>query len=207
VPPQTGWQPTASPQIAWQAADSLRADDSPATSNPGILAPAFSSLAPTATATAADDVLELSDVLSTPIPLAPIAPFSSQLTSDVPLLAVLSTSQSEPQTIQPIAPLTEPAPPISAGSFDLGTGHLSPQIELSSGGSVNLAQDVNLGTVSQSEPVADFPIPEAVIEEIVNRVIQRLSTNAIQEIAWEVVPEMAELLILKQISQQKHLVH
>ena len=211
---QTGWQPTAQPQTGWQSSAPPLADVSTSAVNHEVLAPAFSSLAPMATAAVTDDVLELSDVLPPPAPMAPVVSLTSQLASEVPLLAVLSTLPTEEQEVQPTITLTESAPPIFAGSFDLGTGHLSPQAELQPNDNVNLSQDLNLSTVAQPAPASDFPISEsdfpiseAVIEEIVNRVIQRLSTNAIQEIAWEVVPEMAELLIRKQISQQKHLAH
>ncbi len=47
-------------------------------------------------------------------------------------------------------------------------------------------------------------IPPALIDEIVNRVVARLSEKAIQEIAWEVVPEMAELIIRKQLAEKSH---
>ncbi len=194
-------------QTGWQAAAPMLADVSQTTSKPEVMASGFPSLAPPVAHPAADDVLELSDVLSDPVPMAPVAPLSSQLASDVPLLAVLSNSPDISPAPEPNLFPLEAAPPMFAGSFDLATGHLAPQSESPPSDSVSSMQDVNLGTLTQPAPTADFPISEAVIEEIVNRVIQRLSTNAIQEIAWEVVPEMAELLIRKQISQQKHLAH
>lgn len=194
-------------QPGWQAAAPMLADVAQTISQPEVMASSFPSLVPPIAHSAADDVLELSDVLSDPVPMAPVAPLSSQLASDVPLLAVLSNSPAVSPDPEPNLSPPEAAPPMFAGSFDLATGNLALQSESQPSDSVSSMQDVNPGNVTQPAPTAGFPISEAVIEEIVNRVIQRLSTNAIQEIAWEVVPEMAELLIRKQISQQKHLAH
>jgi|GEM_PF-1177033 len=46
-------------------------------------------------------------------------------------------------------------------------------------------------------------IPEQLIEEIVRRVIARMSDSVVREIAWEVVPDLAELLIKKLLEQKK----
>jgi CheY-like chemotaxis protein len=211
---QSGWQAPTSPNSEWQSVTPTYADVAPPASPPDVMASAFPSLAsPSASfgASASDDVLELADVLSSvPAPAAPLATLSSQSVTDVPLLAVLSAAPAisqAPEPISPSAPSAEAAPPMFAGSFDLAAGHLPLQPELPPSDATSLKQDVPLGAISQPAATADFPISEALIEEIVNRVIQRLSTNAIQEIAWEVVPEMAELLIRKQISQQKQLAH
>jgi CheY-like chemotaxis protein len=64
-------------------------------------------------------------------------------------------------------------------------------------------QDLDLGSVSaQAEVLTAYNIPPALIDEIVNRVVERLSEKAIQEIAWEVVPEMAELIIRQQLAEK-----
>jgi CheY-like chemotaxis protein len=46
-------------------------------------------------------------------------------------------------------------------------------------------------------------IPQHLIDEIVRRAIAKMSDEVVREIAWEVVPDMAELLLKKQIKEQK----
>ena len=41
------------------------------------------------------------------------------------------------------------------------------------------------------------------IEAIARRVVEHLSDNVVREIAWEVVPDLAELLIKQKISEQQ----
>lgn len=45
-------------------------------------------------------------------------------------------------------------------------------------------------------------VSEDLIEEIVQRVVERLSDRAVREIAWEVVPDLAELII-RRIAEEK----
>ncbi len=61
-------------------------------------------------------------------------------------------------------------------------------------------QDLAAGVIT--EPLNRAPISQALIEEIVNRVVERLSEKAIQEIAWEVVPEMAEVIIRQHLAEK-----
>ncbi|MCS6885343.1 MAG: hypothetical protein NZ558_07975, partial [Blastocatellia bacterium] len=42
-------------------------------------------------------------------------------------------------------------------------------------------------------------IPQQLIDEIVRRTIAQMSENVVREIAWEVVPDLAELLIKKKL--------
>lgn len=44
-------------------------------------------------------------------------------------------------------------------------------------------------------------IPQHLIDEIVKRTIAQMSENVVREIAWEVVPDLAELLIKKRLDQ------
>ncbi len=208
---QPEWQPTTPSE--WQSATLTNVPQ------PEPISPSFASLSlvPNATTmgtlaldTSTEDVLELCDVLlpdTAGAPLAVAAPRANQFASDVPLLAVLGTTPALTEEIPANALPAEASPATCAESFDVAAGHVSLQIDLAPITSTSPVQDVNVGTVSKPDEAAALHLPEAVIEEIVNRVIQRLSTSAIQEIAWEVVPEMAELLIRKQISQQKQLAH
>jgi CheY-like chemotaxis protein len=45
---------------------------------------------------------------------------------------------------------------------------------------------------------------DGLITQVVDRVVQKMSPDVIREVAWEVVPELSELLIRQVIEQQKH---
>lgn len=157
----------------------------------------------------ADDVLELSDVYSDRGGASSTAAslLSDQFTSEMPLLAVLGNTLSNTEESQSIIAPIESSQSGFAGSFDVATGNIPHLAETISMATPPAAQDDNIGIVLPPSGDNSIHIPDTVIEEIVNRVIQRLSTKAIQEIAWEVVPEMAELLIRKQLSQHNQLTH
>lgn len=211
----TEWQPTTPLQSEWQSVAPVlspipQAEPLSSSFAPLSLAPNAMTMEPLAMDSASEDVLELSDVLLPDTGGATLTVATSranQFASDMPLLAVLGTSSALTEEIPTNTPATESNPATFAESFDVAVGHVAPPTEVIPVAQTSPVQDVNVGTVFKSDEVAALHIPEAVIEEIVNRVIQRLSTNAIQEIAWEVVPEMAELLIRKQISQQQQLAH
>jgi hypothetical protein len=44
-------------------------------------------------------------------------------------------------------------------------------------------------------------LPEELVSAIVERVVRRLSDEAVREIAWQVVPDLAELLIKKKLEE------
>lgn len=160
-----------------------------------------------------DDVLDLPEMLSVPSEhgrLAPSASFASA--NDIPLLSVLPPVAAAPTN----EAVTENVAEASfATAFDLGMGQCNPDTPTFADEVFSPPAETFLPVVS-APPVAAAPtaamhtaspLSEAVIEEIVNRVVQRLSAQAIQEIAWEVVPEMAELLIRKQLSSHPQLSH
>jgi CheY-like chemotaxis protein len=70
-------------------------------------------------------------------------------------------------------------------------------------------EDIGFGQVASSgnlsaDQMTVQSFSPALIDEIVNRVVARLSEKAIQQIAWEVVPEMAEVIIRRQLSEKPH---
>ena len=76
--------------------------------------------------------------------------------------------------------------------------------EVSAAGSAK--QDSGVGIVAPATELNADSVPTvspALIDEIVNRVVARLSEKAIQQIAWEVVPEMAEVIIRKQLAEKQ----
>lgn len=167
-----------------------------------------------------DEVLDLDDVLN-PAPMVTLPETDLFADADnLPVLAHLTHS------VEPVSE-TQPAPdftPMPLLNVDLDTGQnlssvAEPALELSPIepltqplewplGSPMVAaqveqpqkQDTGHGQSNTFEP---NQFSEAMIEQIVNRVVERLSSKAIEEVAWEVVPELAEALIRKQMAQQK----
>lgn len=178
-------------------------------------APSPLTLAATEAGEAMDDVLDLSEVLA-PNAAPPdagtgLATVFAPL-NETPLLAVLP-SPAEPGPTNPTVVDSNEAASFTT-AFDLGVGQVQldplasdPMVASEVALSPSPAMPLSGEATPMAQPHGGLPISEAVIEEIVNRVVQRLSTQAIQEIAWEVVPEMAELLIRKQISQHPQLSH
>jgi hypothetical protein len=50
---------------------------------------------------------------------------------------------------------------------------------------------------------SDSALSPAVIDAIARRVVEQMSDKVIREIAWEVVPELSELLIKRKLNEQK----
>ncbi len=171
-----------------------------------------------------EDVLDLSEPAPLTMPsiqptttVASMSPPVSTINSDDLLLSVMPT---EPEVSLPEGTtlMNSSALQDMNLSMDVGLGTLMP---LSSAEPVVASAPVLEATPAPVEEMAPtviaavlapisegtMQIPESVIEDIIDRVIQKLSAKAIQDVAWEVVPEMAELLIRKQIAQQKQLSH
>ena len=54
----------------------------------------------------------------------------------------------------------------------------------------------------QSTPVSAQELSPEMIDAIARRAVEHLSEKVIQEIAWEVVPQLAELLIKRQLEEK-----
>jgi hypothetical protein len=70
------------------------------------------------------------------------------------------------------------------------------------------AADLGPGTLysgPQPQPGATPATPQTLtpeqIDDIARRVVERLSDQVIREVAWEVIPDLAEILIRKRISE------
>jgi CheY-like chemotaxis protein len=172
-----------------------------------------------------EDVLDLSE--HTPLTMPSIQPATAMASMNAPAPTnssddlLLSVMHSEPEASLPESTTLMDSSAMQGLSMDVGLGTLMP---LSSIETVSASVPETISeAISEMTPavmpvvsetfsesarqVSESVIPESVIEDIVNRVIQKLSAKAIQDVAWEVVPEMAELLIRKQIAQQKQLSH
>jgi hypothetical protein len=86
-----------------------------------------------------------------------------------------------------------------------------PQLERITDGPEDLARSVvvaesagpSVSTTLKSEELPEQLSPEA-IDAIARRVVALMSEKAVQEIAWEVVPQLAELMIKRQLEEKKH---
>ncbi len=186
-----------------------------------------SMMAATPETLAEEDVLDLSEYTPLTMPSIQPAPALASMSSPVPTSGsddlLLSTMHSEPEVIVPEGTTLMDTSAIQDMnlSMDVGLGTLMPMTTPIETVSEPVLETIS-ETIPESEsaplemPMASTPvsfnesamqIPESLVEDIVNRVIQKLSAKAIQDVAWEVVPEMAELLIRKQIAQQKQLAH
>jgi CheY-like chemotaxis protein len=107
-------------------------------------------------------------------------------------------------TTLPVIPL---APSIPAAATPLPSGELditALDSETSSGidnldskkAIVNNKLEISQGAITSIEQ-----IPQALVDEIVRRTIAQMSDAVVREIAWEIVPELAEIMIKKRMTQ------
>ncbi len=113
----------------------------------------------------------------------------------------LFADEPEPTQISEVAPAASFIVPAVAASMTLATLAATSETQAEPGEKQDHGVGVAAHKLSSSEPTA-HSISPALIDEIVNRVVARLSEKAIQEIAWEVVPEMAELIIRKHLAEK-----
>jgi CheY-like chemotaxis protein len=93
--------------------------------------------------------------------------------------------------IRPQAFVQEAKPEMQPEPEPETTAETEPQIE---------AKEEPAVTIAEAEPTHSFP-PE-LIEAIAQKVAERISDKAIRDIAWEVVPQMTELII-KKMAEEK----
>ncbi len=60
------------------------------------------------------------------------------------------------------------------------------------------------GSRASQPETAPFPITDELVNAIVEKVIKRISPDIVREIAWEVVPEMSEILIRQYLEELKN---
>jgi CheY-like chemotaxis protein len=58
------------------------------------------------------------------------------------------------------------------------------------------------GSRQEASAAEGVELPEEIINLIVDRVVRRLSTDVVREVAWEVIPELAEIII-RQVLNEK----
>jgi CheY-like chemotaxis protein len=153
---------------------------------------------------------------------ATTTPECAELESDDTELMPLDSCQPAAESTEvlasaeadPLVPLKMPEPDAvlesaftSENNALNGYGQESAIGEISQAQPASIEQSVKQDTSAgiETAPTDGFDLqafPPALLDEIAKRVVERLSERAIQEIAWEVVPEMAELLIRKQLAEK-----
>ncbi|OYT73582.1 MAG: hypothetical protein CFK52_01285 [Chloracidobacterium sp. CP2_5A] len=108
----------------------------------------------------------------------------------------------EATTLPPFAPIAE----TPAGEAEATTARAAYE------GSEDLTQPIPSAAETSpvaeaaadpSPPLADwssFTLPPALVDDIVRRVVAEMSDRVVREIAWEVVPDLAELIIKKRLA-------
>lgn len=97
-------------------------------------------------------------------------------------------------------PTVEAEPETSHAALD------SPRVEIGGQDPFHLEHRAAVASVGQSDsPAEEAPtasvLPEQAVEEIAQRVIERLSEDAVREIAWELVPDLAEVVIRDRLQE------
>ncbi len=123
-------------------------------------------------------------------------PGPDDVTAEIPPLAGLSAEDfpPEPVFLQPSAPEPEPAAESTAARTNREA--VGREIE-------NLAQHASMSDlaslVSRVSPPAAMSDED--VERVARKVVEMLSDKAVREIAWEVVPDMAEIVVRKRLRE------
>jgi len=60
------------------------------------------------------------------------------------------------------------------------------------------------GTLPGDTPASQGELSEEMLNRIVEKLVKRIAPDAVRDVAWEVVPELAEIIIRQTLDQQKH---
>lgn len=133
-------------------------------------------------------------VIEEPEPEQPVPVFETPLMPEPPVPEPVEEAKSEPLASEPVyetrAEVVPTEPVASEQVYEAPTApvYAQPVAQMTAP-----ALDLQNLTIDQ--------IPQQLIDEIVRRTIAQMSENVVREIAWEVVPDLAELLIKKRLDQ------
>ena len=175
-----------SPPTGDDVAEPIPTIDTPATTEPAAEADPFEEMTPPSTPEPSPppDPPDLPKMTSEPetlfapveVPPVDVPPVDVPVPSVPPVEAPVVASAPEP---------LNPEPPVPAAPLDVTLPAPAPA----------------------ASPAPDTPKPDGsdddLVERIAQRVVDKLSSKVIQEIAWEVVPDLAEGLIQKEIDALK----
>jgi CheY-like chemotaxis protein len=71
------------------------------------------------------------------------------------------------------------------------------------GSSASIVVEAEKPIPAATAPITAENLPEEVLDAIVERVVKRMSEDVVSEIAWEVVPELSEILIRRSIEENR----
>jgi CheY-like chemotaxis protein len=118
----------------------------------------------------------------------------------------LAGSPAAPPPVQePMPPLPEPPPAAAAGldapdQIDLTIEGISAdEAEIAFNEAVETATNVPAPPPPPAAPGAE--LTEEQVERIAARVLEKLSDRVVREVAWEVVPDMAEIAVKRRIAE------
>ncbi|HJQ35031.1 MAG TPA: response regulator [Pyrinomonadaceae bacterium] len=100
-----------------------------------------------------------------------------------------------------VVPAAEPVPATVEGEFTDGSVE-GDQPKPPAGQSAS-APNVGQARVGVEEPLRADQLSKEAIDAIARRVVELMSDKVVREIAWEVVPELAELLIKQKLEEEK----
>ena len=146
---------------------------------------------------------------STPEPANPEPPQVTEIPTEMP---AMSTGPEKPST--PVEPANEletldaPAPPVSPSAEPPLASTPSEPEPAPPTEPVAPVMPVMDAAIESPPPTSDAQVPatsadDALVERVAQRVVDKLSSKIIQEIAWEVVPDLAEGLIRREIDVLK----
>ena len=145
-------------------------------------------------------------LLSTPEPANPEPPPMSEMPTEMPAMPMEPETPftpvepaSEPETLDaPVPPASQspPEPPPSAPD-----PVVAPSVVPAATPVMDAAVESPLLTTEAQVPAAGAD--DDLVERVAQRVVDKLSSKVIQEIAWEVVPDLAEGLIRREIDVLK----
>ncbi len=190
-------------------------------------APALEATAPPAIDEVAPEPSALPAFVPTPLESAPLeeSGFSATPPAEAEAVEPGSTTPTDESVVAeeaalPAAPpdtLTDtmaPSPAVAAASLEapevLSTAVHSGEVQPEASVETAPATTPSATLVAEPAPVtptaaqtvdwSTFTLPPAVMDEIVRRVVAEISDHVVREIAWEVVPDLAELLIKKHLA-------
>jgi CheY-like chemotaxis protein len=161
--------------------------------------------------------LETVPPLDTAPPVPPEAPPSFEVAEPEPSVPEPPRPQAprQQETVPPVRPEPEaaPAPPPEAPAPEPSLEPLAGPPASTPPAEARAAEEASFADVRvrpEPEPVpasdseaASVPVPVEQVEKIAQRVVAQVSEKIVREIAWDVIPDLAEALIKQEIERLK----
>jgi len=135
------------------------------------------------------------DPLGAAEPLAPMAEAAPEPPPDAPTMEPIAAV--EPVTPVAAAEVVTPAAPVAVSAPETGAGTAAMPIQPAA----EVAPVEAVAAPSGEADIALEDFPEEVLNAIVERVVKRMSDETVRDVAWQVVPELAELMIKRKLDE------